>query len=80
MRKSKHRYRVWNASTFNEDRNKNYTSSDILDGTPIKVNKTLLLACNYKPTEEGDQQQPKVMLSLCLIKHYIVKTYRGVEE
>ena len=56
-----------------------YTSSDILDGTPIKVNKILLLAFKYQPAGEWDQQQPKVMLSLCLIKHRIVKTYRGVE-
>ena len=51
-----------------------YTSSDILDGPPINVNKILLLACNHKPPGEGDQQQPKVMWSLCLIKHHIVKT------
>jgi len=59
-----------------------YISSDILDETPIKVNKILLLACNYKPTGEGNQQQPKIVLSLFLIKHHIVKTYlyRQVEE
>ena len=29
-----------------------YTSSDILDGTPIKVNKILLLAFKYQPAGE----------------------------